>query len=236
MDFFTVSFQEIEHMNKKLKILIIIFFIIVIVASAGLVYISYYNKVLHPFSGFNKEVLVSYEKNEKIECKDFFEEFFIKFVNYTQYEEKYSTDFYYNYRDLLCPVISTLFFRESDAVEGFSYIIKPDVEYESLKERLLDNIAFVTTPIGDTYPYRVDEYCYYIESIEVNGWVFKEIYFNYCKFEPSYFEKIPRRPACWLAYNDNKKEISFSYFYENTLGYYIDEECLTEYIKVCLYL
>lgn len=75
-----------------------------------------------------------------------------------------------------------------------------------------------------------------LESIQVDGWVFKEIYLNDSNLEPSYYEQKTRRPACWLAYNDEKGEITFSFFYENTLGFYIDEEGLTEYIRVCLYL
>lgn len=119
-------------------------------------YIAYYNYVWHPFSGFDKEVLVNYENNEKIDCDILFEEFFIKYVDYTQYEERYNTDFYFNYRDLICPVLSTAFFRElPGTVEGFSCIIKPDVEYESLKKELSDKIDFVATPIGESHA------CYY---------------------------------------------------------------------------
>lgn len=219
---------------KKKKILITVLsvlsallaLIFIFIVTISLLYHNANNK----YRGFDKNVLINYQTNENIRNNDYFGKYFVDFVNYEQYEQEYNTDFYYSYypQDIVSEII--LIMKDDYLEEGYSYIIKCSEQYETLKNQLLNTVKFIKTPIED-----LNDNVYYIDSIEFDDWLFKEIYFYPYDEKPYWFEENIREMACWLGYNDLKKEITFSYTYDLSLDLYRDEESLKNRLRTTLY-
>ena len=191
-------------MKMLFKILLLLFSIIIV----GLIIISIYNHCFSPFKGEDKEVLKNYE-NYDMDYPDCFAEFYIDYIDYNKYEEKYDTKFYYNYgKKSLFNCMTLIYYYPREA---YSYVIYPNNEYEILKKEILDNVRLIDTPVG------YDEVTY-VNNINIDETIYNEIYFMpnsiYLDYYPEeLYLKDLRTISFWFSYNDDKKEISFSYLY-----------------------
>lgn len=221
-----------EKRGKGKKITLIVFAVIFAVIFLSLSFVSFYNAVLHPFKGYDKNFLKNYEEQDIRYYKKEFSIFYNDCVNYTQYE-CYPTEFYYNQsrKSILWGITSVKF---SYADEAYSYIVRlKDYDYENIKQQAINSFRYLKTQVGH------DDNIQYYDYIELGDWHFQEIFLNTDEYiTDEFYESIEvKDPSFWLAYNDVKKEVVFHLFAPNvSLDYYRDIDTLKKYFQVNLYL
>ena len=226
-------------MKKNLLITIIILMLLPFLFFA---FVSIYNHCLHPFESYNKDVLYNYtEYGFKEESYGWiFKNYYKDFVNVEYYDENYTTDFFCRKgSDALLPGLSSIYHYYSNS--SFSYIIYLDDNYIAVKEDIIKNLCFLETPTGkDSSSFQKD--------ITINGYIFNEIWWQSDYFveifdSPEHIEhliqyyKTNKRSDMFLfSYNDNKKELAFSYLSLGSLDYIESLETLQKIIEVNLYI
>jgi hypothetical protein len=195
----------------KKKICYITFFVILVIMFVG-AFVCLYNNVFMPFRGENKDILYS-PTNYSIEYESEFKQFYYDFLEYENYEEKYDTEFYYCFgRKSLIPQYTLTF--DKFARESYSYVVKCGEDYDLIKEKILTEIKFVDTPVLLSYE---SDYISYESFFDINGTIYQEIHYNYFLEEWEYQNPDGFRTfSYWFAYNDERKEIIFSYLYKDT--------------------
>lgn len=166
-----------------------------------------YNNVWVPFKGENKDILF-YPTDSPIYEEDKFKEFYYDFLEYENYEEKYDTKFYYcfGYKALI-PQYTVVF--DKFAFEAYSYVIKCEGNYNRLKEEILSEYKFVETPVRLSYE---SDVIMLKTFFDINGTIYQEIHYDY--FIEDWEYRDPNRfriDSYWFGYNDERKEIIFSY-------------------------
>ena len=200
----------------KKKTVIVLFIIFVIMFSLG---IYLYNNVFMPFKGENKNILFS-PTNYSLKYEEKFKNFYHDFLEYEDYEKKYDTEFYYcfGYKSLIPQY--TLTFNKF-AIESYSYVVKCGEDYDLLKERILTEFKFVNTPVLLSYE---SDYISYESFFNINGTVYQEIHYDYFLEEYGYQDPDDFRTfSYWFGYNDERKEIIFSYIFKDTSGTRIEK-------------
>ena len=193
----------------KKKFVILISFIILVMLFSLFVYL--YNNVFMPFKGENKDILYSPE-DYSLKYEEHFKIFYYDFLQYEDYENKYDTKFYYCFgHKALIPEYNLTF--DKFAVESYSYVIKCEEDYDLIKEKILTEYKFVKTPVLLSYEsYDIS----YEAFFDINGTVYREIHYDYFLGEHGYEEPDDFRIfSYWFGYNDDRKEIIFSYLYKN---------------------
>lgn len=208
---------------------IFIFFIVILLFIS--LYFVLFNFVFAPFKGKNKDIL--YNSSEySIYEKEKFIEYYKSFIKIEEYESKYKTEFYYVHgENSFLPFISTTFYY---AMEANSYVIFPGNDYEALKKSILHNFRIIAVKINSNNET-------YLSNIEVNGTIFNEIFFINEELredlisEEFYLETF-RTDSYWFAFNDEKKELSFSFLSVDTgQSSWLSEKELKKILKNNLY-
>ena len=200
----------------KKKTVIVLFIIFVIMFSLG---IYLYNNVFMPFKGENKNILFS-PTNYSLKYEEKFKIFYHDFLEYEDYEKKYDTKFYYcfGYKSLIPQYTLT---SNKFAIESYSYVVKCGEDYDLLKERILTEFKFVNTPVLLSYE---SDYISYESFFNINETVYQEIHYDYFLEEYGYQDPDDFRTfSYWFGYNDDRKEIIFSYIFKDTSGTRIEK-------------
>lgn len=222
-----MEFSGVTRMKKTRLILISAILIIVLL---GIAFIPFYNAVIHPFRGCDKNFLEEYQQQD-IKYKDDFSAFYIDCVNYTQYE-CYSTEFYYNHgRKAILWEIATIYCHY--AYESYSYVVKLDKsDYENVKQQTRDSFKYLKIRVGS------DSIKFY-DYVDLDEWRFYEIFLNTVDgwSDELYESQEVKFPSFWLAYNDSTQEIAFHCLVlDRSLDYYSGIDKLKKYLKTNLYV
>lgn len=198
--------DDIGKMKWLKKILIVIFIFIVIIAA---MYFCIREFATKPFLHHNYSLYENKEYLDKVggkEAHELFEN------NILAIKEASNKDFYY-----LDGKNSFLFYHYCDSVFYLScdYDI---LDYETNKSFVLINNDFILEDM------RQDGNLLVFATYEKDGYFFKSIRQESTYNYPSQFGMI--------AFNDEKKNISFIYFYNPSLDYIVDTE---DYIKTNLF-
>ena len=205
----------------KIKKLIII--TILSLVEIFLLSIPFYNRVLKPFEGYNKEILLN-NINEELDDKKSY--FFKNYIDYDFYEENYKTSFYYKHSKE-----AFLFFFNYYVDNAYSYIIYLNDDYANIKNKILEKYNFAEIPFE--YGNDID----FVNTIKIDDYILKEIAYDYDDKIDYYYSAYPRRISYWLSYNDTKREISFSILqHELSFDYYNSEETIKKFLKDNLYI
>lgn len=178
-----------------------------------------YNNVFMPFKGENKNILFS-PTNYSLKYEEKFKIFYHDFLEYEDYEKKYDTEFYYcfGHKSLIPQYTLT---SNKFAIESYSYVVKCGEDYDLLKERILTEFKFVNTPVLLSYE---SDYISYESFFSINGTVYQEIHYDYFLEEYGYQDPDDFRTfSYWFGYNDDRKEIIFSYIFKDTSGTRIEK-------------
>lgn len=204
---------------------IFVFFIVVLLLIS--LYFFLFNFIFTPFKGKNKDILYNPSEYD-IYDKEKFIEYYKSFIKIEEYESKYSTEFYYVHgENSFLPFITIIYYY---AMEANSYVIFSDNDYEYLKESILNNFRFIETKINSSNEA-------YLSNIEINGTIFNEIFFKNDDLisEELYLEKF-RTDSYWFAFNDEKRELSFSFLSVDTgQSSWLSEKELKKILKNNLY-
>lgn len=204
---------------------IFVFFIVILLLIS--LYFFLFNFIFTPFKGKNKDILCNPSEYD-IYDKEKFIEYYKSFIKIEEYESKYNTEFYYVHgENSFFPFITIIYYY---AMEANSYVIFPDNDYDYLKESILNNFRFIETKINSSNEA-------YLSNIEINGTIFNEIFFKNDDLisEELYLEKF-RTDSYWFAFNDEKKELSFSFLSVDTgQSSWLSEKELKKILKNNLY-
>lgn len=189
-------------MKRKhyLYILMITFLIIIIFTSFFAVFIPWYNNNYPTFQYYDKEILYNYQNEYEYNQKNFYKEY----VNYSLYEGKYRTEFFYrNCNDSFCPSWYALY---NDCYSTtHSYIVFLNDDYEEIKNFLLSTIEIVDIYIGldNSNP---------IKEIDVDGTIYHRIYWQKQSDEEKslFLNETNPNTFYFFSYNSDLKCIIFS--------------------------
>ena len=190
-------------------------------------YISY-NYVYHPFVYEDKNILTNYVDDERVENEELFEYFFIDLIDYKRLINQYEYNF--TYCDLDGSFIP-LFAQETYCDKGYSLIINCNESYEKEYEYYINNLRFIEyDPSIESYINELD--VNYFESIIIDNWVFKEIYYNDTNRSHEYYISwTTRTNSLWFGYNDDTNQIIFIYMNIEPSVYLYDYDFLKRQIK-----
>mgnify|MGYP003461810748 CR=1 FL=1 len=186
--------------KKRLVILMAICLVFTILICFFTLFVPWYNNNYPTFQYYDKEILYNYQNEYEYNQKNFYKEY----VNYSLYEEKYRTVFFYwNCADAFLPSFYALYNECYSTTH--SYIIFLDNDYEDVKNYLLSTIEKVDIYVG------LDKYTP-VKEVEVDGTIYHRIYWQVqSEREKSIYLSEPcPNTFYFFSYNSDLKYIAFS--------------------------
>lgn len=117
---------------------------------------------------------------------------------------------------------------------SMSYVITIDNDYEVLRDYYLSKLNFIDIYISNK---KSD---YFMSDVSMNGWIFKEVFFNLTNYSNDIYSLYYRSETCWFGYNNTTKKIQFSFIQKNDVSYgllpYCNENMITSLLKENLYV